>query len=42
MDHHTGHTAYRACSHGELGVMADTIAEIAADLPAHLPHIVRV
>ena len=42
MDHHTGHTTYRASSHGELGAMADTIAEIAACLPAHLPHIVRV
>ena len=42
MDHHTGHTTYRASSHGGLGAMADAIAEIAAHLPAHLPHIVRV
>ena len=42
MDHHTGHTTYGASSHGELGAMADAIPEIAAHLPAHLPHIVRV
>ena len=42
MDHHTGHTSYVASSHGELGAMADTIAEIAAHLPAHVPHIVQV
>ena len=42
IDHHTGHTTYAATSHGELGAMADAIAEIAAPLPAHLPHIVRV
>ena len=42
MDHHTGHTTYGASSHGELGAMADAIAEIAAHLPAHLLHIVRV
>ena len=42
MVHHTGHTTYEASSHGELGAMADAIAEIAADLPANLPHIVRV
>ena len=42
MNHHTGHTTYGASSHGELGAMADTIAEIAANLPALLPHVVRV
>ena len=42
MDHHTGHTTYGASSHGELGAMADAITEIAAHLPAHSPHIVRV
>ena len=42
MDHHTGHTTYGASSHGELGAVADAIAEIAAHLPAHLLHIVRV
>ena len=42
MDHHTGHTTYGASSHGELGAMADAIAEIADHLPAQLPHIVRV
>ena len=42
MDHHKGHTTYGASSHGELGAMADAIAEIAADLPAHLPHSVQV
>ena len=42
MDHHTGHTTYWASSHGELGALSDAIAEIAANLPAHLPHIVRV
>ena len=42
MDHHSGHTTYGASSHGELGAMADAIAGIAAHLPAHLPHIVRV
>ena len=42
MDHHTGHTTCGASSHGELGAMADAITEIAAHLPAHLPHIVRV
>ena len=42
MDHQTGHTTYGASSHGELGAMVDAIAEIAAHLPAHLPHIVRV
>ena len=42
MDHHTGHTTYGASSHGELGAMADAIAEIAAHLSAHLPQIVRV
>ena len=33
---------YGASSHGELGAMADAIAEIAAHLPAHLSHVVRV
>ena len=33
MDHHMGHTTYGASSHGELGAMADAIAEIAAHLP---------
>ena len=42
MDHHTGHTTYGASSHGELEAMADAITEIAAHLPAHVPHIVRV
>ena len=42
MDHHTGHTTYGASSHGELGAIADAIAEIAGHLAAHLPHIVRV
>ena len=42
MDHHTGHTTYGASSHGELGAMADAITEVAAHLPAHSPHIVRV
>ena len=42
MDHHTGHSTYGASSHGELGSMADAIAEFAAHLPAHSPHIVRV
>ena len=42
MDHHTGHTTYGASSHGMLGAMADAIAEIAAQLPAHLLHIVQV
>ena len=42
MDQHTGHTTYGASSHGELGAMADAITEIAAHLPAHSPHIVRV
>ena len=42
MDDHTGHTTYGASSHGELEAMADAIAEIAAHLLAHLPHIVRV
>ena len=42
MDHHTGHTTYRASSHGELGAMADAIAKIAAHLPAQLPQIVPV
>ena len=42
MDHHTGHTTYGASSHGEPAAMADSIVEIAAHLPAHLPHIVRV
>ena len=42
MDHHPGHTTYGASSHGELGAMADAIAGIAAHLPAHVPHIVRV
>ena len=42
MDHHTGQTTYEASSHGELGAMADAIAEIAAHLPADLPHILRV
>ena len=42
MDHHTGHTTYGASSNGELGAMADAIAEIAAHLPAHLLHIVGV
>ena len=42
MDHHTGHTTYGASSHGELEAMANAIAEIAAHLPAQLPHIVRV
>ena len=41
-DHHTGHTTYGASSHGELGAMADAITEIAAHLPAHSPHIIRV
>ena len=42
MDHHTGHITYGASSQGELGAMDDAIAEIAAHLPAHLPHIFRV
>ena len=42
MDHHTGHTTYGASSHGELGAMADAIAEITTHLPVHLPHVVRV
>ena len=42
MDHHTGHTTYGASSNGELEAMADAIGEIAAHLPAHLSHIVRV
>ena len=42
MDHHTGDTTYGASFHGELGAMAVAIAEIAAQLPAHLLHIVRV
>ena len=42
MDHHTGHTTYRASCHRELGAMADAIARIAAQLPAHLPYVVRV
>ena len=42
MDHHTGHATYGASSHGELGAMADAIAEIASHLPAHLPHSVRI
>ena len=42
MDHHMGHTAYRASSHGKLGAMANAIAKTAAQLPAHLPHVVRV
>ena len=42
MDHHKGHTTYRASFHGELGAMADAIAEIAAHLPDHTPHVVRV
>ena len=42
MDHHTGHTTYGASFQGELGAMADAIAEIATHLPANLPHIVRV
>ena len=42
MDHHTGHTTYRASPGGELGAMADAIAEIATHLPAHLPHVIQV
>ena len=42
MDHHRGHTTYGASSHGELGAMTNAIAEIAAHLPAHLPHILQV
>ena len=42
MDHHTGDTNYGASSHGELGAIADAITEIAAHLPAHSLHIVRV
>ena len=42
MDHHTGHTSYQASSHGELGAVADAIAEIAVHLPALLPPVVRV
>ena len=37
IDHHTGNTTYGASSHGEPGAMADAIAKIAAQLPAHLP-----
>ena len=42
MDHHTGHPTYGASSHGELGAMADAIAETATHLPAYLPHVVQV
>ena len=42
MDHHMGHTTYRAYSHGELRGMADAIAGIAIHLRAHLLHVVRV
>ena len=42
MDHHMGHTTYRASYHGVPGAMADAIPEIAAHLPTHLPHIVGV
>ena len=41
MDHHTGRITYGASSHGEVGPMADAIAEIATQLPAHLPHVLR-
>ena len=41
-DHHTGHTTYGACSHGEFGAMADAVTRLAATLPANLPHVVRV
>ena len=41
MDHCTGHTAYWASSHGELGAMADALARFAAHLPALVPHVVR-
>ena len=41
MDHPTGHTTYGASSRGELEAIADTIALIAANLPALLLHIVR-
>ena len=42
MKHHRGHTTYEASSHGELGAIADTIAKVAANLPALLPHVVPV
>ena len=42
MDHHKGHTTYGASSHGELGAVANAIAEITTQLPAHLLHVVRV
>ena len=42
MDHHTGHTTYRASPHGELGPMADAITRLADTLPAYLLHAVRV
>ena len=41
-DHNTGHTTHGASSHVELGAEADAIAQIAAHLPALVPHIVRV
>ena len=40
--HNMSYTTYRASSHGELGSMANTITRLAAKLPAHLPHTVRV
>ena len=42
MDHHKGHTTCGASSHGELGDIADTVAKIAANLPALVPQVVRV
>ena len=42
MDHHTGHTTYRASSHGELGAIADVVTRLAATLPAFPLHVVRV
>ena len=42
MDHHMGHTTYGACSHGELGALADTIAyPPTRPPPAHRPGLVR-
>ena len=42
MDHHKGHTTCGASYHGELGAIADAIGKIAVQLPALLPHVVRV
>ena len=42
MDHQSGHTTYRASSHGVLGAMAGAMTRLASTVRANMPHTIRV